>query len=109
MTTRSQYQRNAARRGLHQMSSENETPEALSFSPLKRLELETVELVRSIEAREHRMQQDKRQVLFNIYRIYTSTSLSWRRNTKEIWLSTLKKSFKCRIAKLRSVTPKSLR
>ena len=66
MTTRAQYQRNAARRGLHQMSSENETPEALSFSPLKRLELETVELVRSIEAREHRMQQDKRQVLFNI-------------------------------------------
>ena len=71
MTTRSQYQRNAARRGLHQMSSENEIPDALSFSPLKRLELETVELVRSIDAREHRMQQDKRQVLFNIYRIYT--------------------------------------
>ena len=40
MTTRSQYQRNAARRGLHQMSSENEIPDALSFSPLKRLELE---------------------------------------------------------------------
>ena len=56
MTTRSQYQRNAARRGLHQMSSENEIPDALSFSPLKRLELETVELVRSIAAREHRMQ-----------------------------------------------------
>ena len=71
MTTRSLYRRNAARRGLHQMTSEIEAKEALQFNPLKRLEFETIELVRSIEGREYRMQQDKRQVLFNIYIIYT--------------------------------------
>ena len=71
MTTRSQYQRNASRRSQHQMSSDNDGQEVLQFNPLRRLEFETIELVRSIEAREHRMQQDKRQVLLNIYKIYT--------------------------------------
>lgn len=71
MTSRAQYQRNAARRSLHQMPRPELVEDAPLLSPLQRLELETVELVRSLKTREQRLQQDKRSVLRNIYLIYT--------------------------------------